>query len=167
MRLMRSILAGLLLIVAGFSSTRSSAAENTPPTGFPGVSGALESFHRAEIELQIRVQQQGHLGAVMRVISDLGVGKYNWILIVLLFFFVNPRLAARFALYYMIGLWLRELLALALQSPRPYWVDPRVIRLSAADGPASYGLPSGHAMMGSAFWFFAAAEIKKPWAWIL
>jgi membrane-associated phospholipid phosphatase len=157
----------LLLITLEAFPAQSFSAENNPASVPPGVSGVLEPLHRAEIEAQVRLQGNGKLGPLMRLISDLGVGKYNWIFIVLLFFFVSPGFAARFAIFFMAGLWLRELLALALQSPRPYWLDPRVLRLGPLNGPASFGLPSGHAMMGSAFWFFLAAEIRAGWAWII
>jgi membrane-associated phospholipid phosphatase len=165
---MKRLTFGILLLIAlGGFPARSFSAENNPASVAPGVSGVLEPLHRAEIEAQIRLQGSGNLGPLMRLISDLGVGKYNWIFIVLLFFFVSPGFAARFAIFFMAGLWLRELLALALQSPRPYWLDPRVLRLGPINGPASFGLPSGHAMMGSAFWVFLATEIRVRWAWII
>ncbi len=104
----------------------------------------------------------------MRWITELGPGKGMAVVLGLLFFAVNARLATRVAALMVLALFLRELLALALQSPRPYWVEPGL--RAVADGVlrrASYGLPSGHAMVGTAVWMYLGLETRRRWAWMV
>lgn len=103
----------------------------------------------------------------MRGISALGPGSVMWAMIVALFFGGYPRLGARLALFTLLAMWTREVLALSLQSPRPYWLDPTLKTFGdVATKRTSYGLPSGHAFVGTAFWFFLAAESRRAWAWV-
>lgn len=128
----------------------------------------LERLHNQELGLIRTFQEQKSLNWPMRICSDVGVSKFNWVVICLLFVAVSPRLALRLATFYVLGLALREVLALALHSPRPYWIDRGLAHLGDSSlRRSTFGLPSGHAMMGSGFWFFIAAEVRRRWAWMV
>jgi hypothetical protein len=67
----------------------------------------------------------------------------------------------------LIGMGFRELLALGLQSPRPYWLEPGLRSFSdVATVRTTFGLPSGHALIGPSFWIYLAWEIRRRWAWV-
>jgi membrane-associated phospholipid phosphatase len=124
-------------------------------------------LHAAEWDLIARVQGDGDLGRWMGWISELGVGRFTWLLVGVLLCAVDARLSARLALALFLGLWLREVLALGLQSPRPYWLDPAI--RTFRDPPIAhptYGLPSGHAVGAAILWFFLAGEVRRRWAWL-
>lgn len=126
----------------------------------------LEQLHRKELPPQIAFQRTGNFGWLMRGVSSLGPSNFLWALVLFCFCCVDSKLAARIAVFLLIGLWLRELLALAIGSPRPFWIEAEV--RTFGDGAArrpSFGLPSGHAMISTAFWFYLAAELKRCWAW--
>jgi membrane-associated phospholipid phosphatase len=124
----------------------------------------MDGLHRSELQITKSFQQVPQLAPWMKGLSALGPGRLMTLLLAVLLFGVNPRLAARMTVLVLIGLWLRELIALALQSPRPYWRDSGLETFSAVNRH-TYGLPSGHAMVGTAFWFYLAAEARRRWAW--
>ena len=68
------------------------------------------------------------------------------------------RLAVLVGLVGLTNFYLKDL----FQDPRPpaaFALDPRV--------GDSYGLPSGHAEIAAAMWFYMAFEIRRTWAWVL
>lgn len=135
----------------------------------PGALAAdrFESLHRAELPAIVRFQGTGKFGLFMRGLSELGPGRFVMLVLAVILFAVDPRLAARLTVFVLFGLWLRELLALSLQSPRPYWIESQLRTFGAMPSDrTSFGLPSGHAMMGAAFWLYLAAEVNRRWAWI-
>lgn len=124
--------------------------------------------HGVELGWTHAVQSLGDLGWLMRGLSALGPSPLMWALILALFFGVSPRLGARVLVYVLIAAWVREVLALVLQSPRPYWLDPGVRTFGdVATQRATYGFPSGHALIGTAFWLFLAAEFRRAWGWVV
>lgn len=68
------------------------------------------------------------------------------------------RLAVLITLTALVNGWLKDL-----------WQDPRPAAGYQLDGDrvdGSYGLPSGHAQVAVAMWFWLAWEIRRPWAWL-
>ena len=68
------------------------------------------------------------------------------------------RLAILVGIVGLTNFYLKEL----FQDPRPaaeFALDPRV--------GDSFGLPSGHAQIATAMWFWLAIEIRRSWAWAL
>jgi membrane-associated phospholipid phosphatase len=152
------------LLLAGWMSLGADPAGQGSSSSGADIFGDL---HRREIEPQIRFQQSAEMGWPMRAVSGLGPGDFLWGLILICFCCLDARMAARLAVYLLIGLWLREVLALAIGSPRPWWIDARIRTFGALSGrPHSFGFPSGHAMIGAAFWFFLAAEVRRPQVWV-
>jgi membrane-associated phospholipid phosphatase len=153
----RFFLFACVCLIAGFSTFEGFAAE---PGDF------LTGLHRVELGPQIRFQQLGDFGLLMRGISGLGPSDFMWSLVLFCFCCVDTKLAARLAVFLLLGLWLREVIALGIGSPRPWWIEPRLRTFGDASGqPHSFGLPSGHAMIGTALWLYVAAEVKKPLVW--
>lgn len=67
------------------------------------------------------------------------------------------RLTVLIALVAVVNGWLKD-----------FWQDARPDPAFQLDGDRvadSYGLPSGHAQVAIAMWFWLAYEIRKPWAW--
>ncbi|MBL9137909.1 MAG: phosphatase PAP2 family protein [Verrucomicrobiales bacterium] len=126
----------------------------------------LSALHPAELQWIEGLQSVPGWAGLMRVVSDLGPGRYMILVMAGLLFCANPRLAFRMTLLMFFTLWLREILALWLHSPRPYWFGPPITTWGkVAATRHTFGLPSGHAMVGSALWLFAAAEYGRRWAW--
>ena len=123
-------------------------------------------MHALELPLIRAVQRIEGLGRIMSWISDFGPGKPMLIVIGLAFFLFDVRFAFRLAVVTLVCLSLRELLAMLLQSPRPYWFGEGVKTFK--DPPLStptFGFPSGHAMASATFWFFVAGEVGRRWMW--
>jgi|TARA_B100000614_G_scaffold198723_1_gene179899 glycerophosphoryl diester phosphodiesterase len=67
------------------------------------------------------------------------------------------RLAVLIAITALVNGWLKD-----------FWQDARpdpAFQLDADRVEGSYGLPSGHAQVAVAMWFWLAYEIRRPWAW--
>lgn len=126
------------------------------------------AMHAIEMPWIHAVQSLEGLGQFMSWLSDLGPGKPMFILIGVLYLFVDARLATRLAMLMLLVLGFRELLAMVLQSPRPYWFGDaiRTFREPPLSTP-TFGLPSGHAMASTAFWFFLAGEVRRRWVWAM
>jgi membrane-associated phospholipid phosphatase len=124
-------------------------------------------WHPHEIRWNRAFQSIGDVSLWMRGISALGPGWGMWVMIGALFFGRYPRLGARVAVFVLGVIWFREVLAMSLQSPRPYWMDDSLRTFGdVATKRSTYGLPSGHALIGTAFWVYLAAEVKRVWAWV-
>ncbi|MCC7375790.1 MAG: phosphatase PAP2 family protein [Verrucomicrobiales bacterium] len=140
----------------------------TPSVAVEAWPDPLAGLHRSELRVIERVQSVGGLARVMRVISDLGPGRYMILVMAAILFCIQPQLALRLALLMFAALWLREVLALWLHSPRPYWFGPSVTTWgTVAATRHTFGLPSGHALVGIAVWMFAAAQVRTRWAWVV
>lgn len=68
------------------------------------------------------------------------------------------RLAVLITLTALVNAWLKD-----------FWQDARPAADYQLDGDrveGSYGLPSGHAQVAVAMWFWLAWEIRRPWTWL-
>lgn len=126
----------------------------------------LAGWHPTELEWQVRFQGAGEFAGWMRAVSALGPGTVLAALVAVLLYGYDPRLATRLGLLMFGALWLREVLALAWQSPRPFWIEPRLQTFGdSAVRAARFGLPSGHALVSAAFWFRMALDVRRGrWA---
>ncbi|MGP4025189.1 phosphatase PAP2 family protein [Actinomadura sp. 3N407] len=96
------------------------------------------------------------------VMSFLGSAAFYVPLIVVLFWCVAPRLAARAAVLLLFGAFLNTLLKLVFHDPRPYWTDPAV---EGEQSHSSFGMPSGHAQNAPVAWGFFAAQTRRRLLW--
>jgi len=143
------------------------AAVAAAPGPIPGLRpDPFAWLHALEWPAIRAIQSVEGLGRIMTWISDLGPGKPMFILIGLVYLMGDARLASRLAVLTLLSLGFRELLAMLLESPRPYWMGEGVRTFK--DPPLAtptFGLPSGHAMASTTFWFFVAGEVRRQWVW--
>ncbi|HEY8479904.1 MAG TPA: phosphatase PAP2 family protein [Spirillospora sp.] len=88
-------------------------------------------------------------------------GLYVAVLLVL-FWCVAPRPAARAAVLLLFGAYLNTLLKFVFHDPRPYWTDPAV---EGEQAISSFGMPSGHAQNAATGWGFAALQTRRRALW--
>jgi hypothetical protein len=165
----------LVLILGGSISGSNAVAATAPAFAAASTPAMTETsrdpwsgLHRSELRIIERIQSVHGLAGTMRVVSDLGPGRYLILALAAILFCFQPRLALRMTLLMFVALWLREILALWLQSPRPYWYGAPITTWgTVAATRHTFGLPSGHALVGSAVWMFAAAETRRRWAMAL
>lgn len=116
----------------------------------------MEGLWRAEVGVVVWVQGvPGWLGAVLRVLTELGVVGLYLTASAVLYWCVAPRLGARLGLLILSGTALNAALKLVSHGPRPYWLSAQVIPYGTEP---SFGLPSGHATASASAWGLVAAR---------
>ncbi|TYK47912.1 phosphatase PAP2 family protein [Actinomadura decatromicini] len=98
----------------------------------------------------------------MHFMSFLGSAAFYLPVLVVLFWCVAPRLAARVAVILLFGGFLNGLLKLVFHDPRPYWTDPSV---KGRESLSSFGMPSGHSQNAPVFWGFFAVQTRRWYVW--
>ncbi|MGW3344138.1 phosphatase PAP2 family protein [Nonomuraea rubra] len=99
---------------------------------------------------------------VLELVSVLGTDTFFLLCLPLLYWCVDPALALRLGFTVLAAATTNAIGKLAAHQPRPYWIDPR-IRAFSVEG--AFGLPSGHAQIGTAGLGRLAAAVARPWAW--
>lgn len=82
-------------------------------------------------------------------------------------FFVNPRGARDFGVWFSLSLFTNGLLKTVLNEPRPFQVDPSVASDAAKATAGGPGLPSGHAQISATIWGAIALAAKSRVFWIV
>ncbi|MBA9006592.1 phosphatase PAP2 family protein [Thermomonospora cellulosilytica] len=100
--------------------------------------------------------------AFMHVMSFVGSAGFYLPLLVLAFWCVNPRAAARAAVALALSAMINVLLKMSFAEPRPYWTDPALQEQSTE---SSFGMPSGHAQGSLVAYGFLAYHLGRRWAW--
>lgn len=98
-----------------------------------------------------------------QIVSLLGREEFYLALLPLIYWCVNKRMGKHYGYVFLMALVLMPLLKHIFRAPRPYWLD-RSLGLSVE---TSYGIPSGHTLLGTTVYFFLAIWIRRRWAWIL
>lgn len=98
----------------------------------------------------------------MRFLSFLGREEFFLGFTAFLYWCVNPAWGLRALAALLLSDSVNGVLKWAAHEPRPYWMSPQVKALSIE---SSYGMPSGHAQTGAAYWGMLATLIRRPWAW--
>jgi len=125
-----------------------------------------QSLHERELTWIHWLQQTKALAWPMRIITNLGPSVYVIAFLPFVFLCLDPRIGIRLALVYFVSSALREALALAFCFPRPFWIDAAVDTFHYRRALTfSYSFPSGHALIGTSIWLFAASRFRRPWAW--
>ena len=96
------------------------------------------------------------LDAFFSSLSFMGDEEFYLLLIPLLYWLVDKRLATRFALAILLSAYLNMVLKSTIAQPRP-----SAERVAVLDDPAGGGMPSGHAQNGLAGWGLLAAEVPR------
>ncbi len=87
----------------------------------------------------------------------LGYGPVYLILMSFVFWCVNERLGLRLGLLVSLAGAVTEILKFTFHAPRPFWLDTSI---QAYTADISFGMPSGHALAGLAFWGLWAFSAK-------
>ncbi|GAA4944351.1 hypothetical protein GCM10023334_056450 [Nonomuraea thailandensis] len=120
-------------------------------------------MHLAELAPIIWLQSwPGVVRPVLELVSVLGTDTFFLLCLPLLYWCVNPALALRLGFTVLAAAATNAIGKLAAHQPRPYWIDPRIHAFSAE---GAFGLPSGHAQIGTAGLGRLAAAVARPWAW--
>lgn len=101
------------------------------------------------------------LDTLFRGSTFLGDERFYLLLIPLLYWVVDKRLAIRLSFVYLGSAYVNTLLKAAFAVPRPSF--PAVQVLDQAEG---YAFPSGHAQTASTVWSYLAIQIQRTWFWI-
>lgn len=106
------------------------------------------------------------LDRVMLLITDLGSQEAYTVLLVLAYLAVDAAFGRRLGVAFLAGAYLNDLLKQAFARPRPFEVDPDLLRSAAAreTAPGS-SFPSGHAQSATIFWVMAASRFGRAWFW--
>lgn len=120
----------------------------------------METLYQLGLELTTALQSFSVLDAPMRFFSFLGTKEFFIFVLPVIYWCVDARLGIRVALILLIGTAFNEILKVALQGPRPYWVSADVKALSAE---ATFGIPSGHSQTAAGLWGMLAVMLRKPW----
>lgn len=96
------------------------------------------------------------------LLTNLGSEQVYVALIVLTFVTFSAKAGRRIAIYFLIGVFLMELLKALFNEPRPFQLDPSVLRVPAAEATAGGpSFPSGHALSAMLFWALAASYVRN------
>ncbi|RJL31343.1 phosphatase PAP2 family protein [Bailinhaonella thermotolerans] len=123
----------------------------------------LDGLREAEIDPIVWIQGWGAwLEPVMETASFFGTETFFLVLLPVLYWCVSPAAGLRVGLIVLVAGGLNAVAKLAAHAPRPYWIDPRVLPLSAE---SSFGMPSGHAQLSANVWGAVAALTRRRAAW--
>ncbi|WP_187414358.1 phosphatase PAP2 family protein [Nonomuraea sp. PA05] len=123
----------------------------------------LDDLHLAELAPIVWLQSwPDAVRPVLELVSVLGTDTFFLLCLPLLYWCVNPGLALRLGLAVLVAAASNAVGKLAAHQPRPYWIDARIHPYSIEE---TFGLPSGHAQIGTVGLGWIAATVARPWAW--
>jgi membrane-associated phospholipid phosphatase len=113
-------------------------------------SPVLDGVYRWGVELikGIQTMENPVLTAVVKVLTALGTELFYIPVILFILWCVDEKLGLRLAVLILLSAWINGFFKGLLKQPRPYNLDPSVMR---AFEP-SYGIPSGHTQQSLVFW---------------
>lgn len=104
------------------------------------------------------------LDRAMLLVTQLGSEQAYIVLLLIAYVGVDARVGRRLALYFLAGFYLNEQLKALFHTPRPFTIEPGVVRSQAALATAKgNGFPSGHAQSSTTFWGLAAVYGRRAW----
>jgi membrane-associated phospholipid phosphatase len=116
------------------------------------------------IRLVLLLQTLSGLEGPMRFFTFLGTADFFILVLPVVYWCIDSSLGIRIGFILLFSNGFNELVKLALQGPRPYWISPQVKALAAE---SSFGVPSGHAQIAAGVWGTVAAHLHRSWAWVL
>lgn len=101
---------------------------------------------------------------IMQFFSFLGYETFYLLVLPVIYWSFDSVLGIQIGFILMLSSSLNSILKVIFHSPRPFWVNPRLIidRIET-----TFGIPSGHAQNAVAVWGVVAAYYRKTWIWII
>jgi len=96
----------------------------------------------------------------MRFFSFLGDEEFYLFIMPAIYWCFDSRLGLKLGLLLMLSNGVNGIFKFMFHSPRPFWVNDKVI---AYIHESSFGIPSGHSQNAVAIWGYFAALTKKKW----
>ncbi len=108
------------------------------------------------------------LDRVALAITNLG-SEYAYItLLMIAYLGFDPMRGRRLGMYFLVSVYVNALLKEFFATPRPFVIDPDILRPGAvAETAPGNGFPSGHAQGAATYWGIAALYVGRPWFWVL
>ncbi|MFB4274918.1 phosphatase PAP2 family protein [Nonomuraea sp. MTCD27] len=123
----------------------------------------LDDLHLAELEPIVWLQGwPDAVRPVLELVSVFGTDTFFLLCLPLLYWCVNPALGLRLGFVVLLAAATNAIGKFAAHQPRPYWIDARIHPFSIE---GAFGLPSGHAQIGTAALGRLAVAVGRPWAW--
>ncbi len=108
------------------------------------------------------------LDRLMLFVTQLGSEQAYIVLLLIAYIGVDARVGRRLAIYFLAGFYLNQQLKALFHTPRPFTLEPGIVRSPAALATAQgNGFPSGHAQSSTTFWGLAAVYGKRTWLTIV
>jgi len=99
----------------------------------------------------------------MKAFSFLGSENFYLIFLPLIYWSIDAKLGIRIGFILFTGASINQYFKLPLHGSRPYWVNTDVRAMASEIG---FGVPSGHAEIGTGLWGMIAAYYRKTWIWV-
>ena len=104
------------------------------------------------------------LDRLMLLLTELGSEQAYIVLLLIAYIGVDAGSGRRLAVYFLAGFYLNEQLKALFHTPRPFTIEPGIVRSPAALATAQgNGFPSGHAQSSTTFWGLAAIYGRRAW----
>jgi len=118
-----------------------------------------------ETSINIFLQSLGAgLQSLSKLLSFLGTESFYILVMPAVYWCVDALSGLRMGMILVLSGTLNGIVKLIFKSPRPYWVDKRVVPIAQE---RSFGLPSGHAMNAASLWGQISREFQKRWlTWV-
>ena len=124
-----------------------------------GDSSILYDIYRWGIALIKGIQtiENPALTVMMKVLTTLGTELFYIPVVLFIFWCVDEKLGLRLSVLILLSAWINVFFKGLLRQPRPYTLDPSVMR---AFEP-SYGIPSGHTQQSLVFWGASLQQVMN------
>lgn len=100
------------------------------------------------------------LKPIMQFLSLLGDEFFYMAILPLFVWCINYAMGLRLGIMLMLTSITNMIAKIGFRTPRPYWMDTRVLAMRAE---TSFGMPSGHAQNAAAMWGIFAARTRNKW----
>jgi membrane-associated phospholipid phosphatase len=130
----------------------------------PAFLKALESGWGLDVILWFQSWRTPFIYTTARVISESAIFTGLTLIVLAVYWCLDPALGRRLGLLYVLAGWLNQWLKEWWMRPRPYQVSPEV---DIPAGDTTFGLPSGHSQVTATVWGAIAWHVRRWWATLL
>jgi membrane-associated phospholipid phosphatase len=118
----------------------------------------------ADLIVSIQAVHNPVLDVLFNVITFLGSEEFYIILLPVFYWCIDKSLGRRLGYLLLFSAYLNEAFKGVLTHPRPFEIDPRVLRLDFLPAmELGYGFPSGHSQNAITVWGYLAQMVRRRW----